>query len=74
MHKQFSLRRLQNDIMAKTLHSLKWFVRKTGYTTQLKQQQVLLGTAEGPRDALSQLKSCQLLHRCTKIPILKACN
>ena len=23
--------------------------------------------AEGPRDALSQLKSCQLLHNCTKI-------
>jgi len=22
--------------------------------------------AEGPRDALSQLKSCQLLHNCTK--------
>jgi len=21
--------------------------------------------AEGPRDALSQLKSCQLLHNCT---------
>jgi len=21
---------------------------------------------EGPRDALSQLKSCQLLHNCTK--------
>jgi len=23
--------------------------------------------AEGPRDALRQLKSCQLLHNCTKI-------
>ena len=23
-------------------------------------------TAEGPRDALCQLKSCQLLHSCTK--------
>ena len=22
--------------------------------------------AEGPRDALSQLKSCQLLHNCTR--------
>jgi len=22
--------------------------------------------AEGPRDALSRLKSCQLLHNCTK--------
>jgi len=22
--------------------------------------------AEGPRDALSQFKSCQLLHNCTK--------
>jgi len=22
--------------------------------------------AEGPRDALSQLRSCQLLHNCTK--------
>jgi len=22
--------------------------------------------AEGPRDALSQLKSCQLLYKCTK--------
>jgi len=22
--------------------------------------------AEGPRDALSQLKSCQLMHNCTK--------
>jgi len=22
--------------------------------------------AEGPRDALSELKSCQLLHNCTK--------
>jgi len=22
--------------------------------------------AEGPRDALNQLKSCQLLHNCTK--------
>jgi len=22
--------------------------------------------AEGPRDTLSQLKSCQLLHNCTK--------
>jgi len=22
--------------------------------------------AEGPRDALSQMKSCQLLHNCTK--------
>jgi len=22
--------------------------------------------AEGPRDALSQLKSCQLLHNCAK--------
>jgi len=22
--------------------------------------------AEGPRDALSQLKPCQLLHNCTK--------
>jgi len=27
--------------------------------------------AEGPRDALRQLKSCQLLHNCTKNHILK---
>jgi len=25
--------------------------------------------AEGPRDALSQLKSCQQLYNCTKNPI-----
>jgi len=31
--------------------------------------------AEGSRDALCQLKSCQLLHRCTKkISFEKACN
>jgi len=27
--------------------------------------------AEGPRDALFQLKSCQLLHSCTKNHIWK---
>jgi len=33
--------------------------------------------AEGPRDALRQLKYCQLLYKCTnlrKIPLEKACN
>jgi len=29
---------------------------------------------EGPRDALCQLKCCQLLHNCTKNCILKAYN
>jgi len=28
--------------------------------------------AEGPRDALNQLKYCQLLHNCTKNRILKS--
>jgi len=27
---------------------------------------IQVAIAEGPRDALSQLKSCQLLHNCTK--------
>ena len=29
-----------------------------------------LAIAEGPRDALSQLKFCQLLHNCTKNHVL----
>jgi len=31
-------------------------------------------STEGPRDALGQLKFCQLLHNCTKIAFYKACN
>ena len=31
-------------------------------------------TADGPRDALCQLKSCQLLNRCTKNHTWKACS
>ena len=34
-----------------------------------------LGNAEGPRDTLCQLKSCQLLHSCTKkITFGKGCS
>jgi len=30
--------------------------------------------ADGPRDALYQSKSCQMLHSCTKNHILQACS
>jgi len=30
--------------------------------------------AEGPRDAISQLKSCRLLSTMRNIPFLKVCN
>jgi len=31
-------------------------------------------SSEGPHDALSQWKSCQILHSCTKNHIWKACS
>jgi len=36
---------------------------KWGTNTEITSSSAI---AEGPRDALGQLKSCQLLHNCTK--------
>jgi len=57
----------QNGKARKAHVSLNWIVLHTNSAPVrcLPERTSSSAIAEGPRDALSQLKSCQLLHNCT---------
>jgi len=58
----------QNGETWKSHFSLNWIVLHTQCTCALSSWKKTSSSAiaEGPRDALGQLKSCQLLHNCKK--------
>ena len=65
-----SLERGTKHVFCVNLVQICWAVPEIFYSQTNKTSHTVLTSssaiAEGPRDALSQLKSCQLLHKCMK--------